>query len=175
MSRRRYYHSRDGRELTEEEATDENGIIHDGVRMVTPLYLTDARGRTLTDAFGQPLPAIGGRSGYTFVDDADNAQRRREDYDFYKAELSNRWKSGLEQGDRFQLGDKRVEVLGFDDNDKMHVAGIDVDLRQEAYQEYKQYYPTLGKRRRSPTTRTTTRRRRGSESAKTASSSLQGH
>ena len=149
MSRRKFY-DRAGNEITEDEAVDENGIVKDGVTMRSPIYLTDARGRTLTDAFGQPLPAGGGRSGFVFVDDTDNDQRRREDYDFAKAKLSAEWKGGLEAGDPVTIAGQRLHVLGYRrDNGKM-VLGDAVDgdaLKEQAYNISKQELSDAWRRR----------------------------
>ena len=97
---KRYYYTLDGDPLTEDEAIDENGIIRDGVTTRFPLFMTDSDGRTLTDAFNQPLDPTYSRRGYVFTDN-NNRERVVDDShpDVQKAYLSNAWKGGVKPGD----------------------------------------------------------------------------
>ena len=47
------------REIDEDDALDENGIVRDGVTMRCPVMMRDSLGRELTDAMRQPLTSSG--------------------------------------------------------------------------------------------------------------------
>ena len=140
MTARRYFYK--DQEIDEADALDDNGIIKDGVTLHYPVYLKDGSGNLLDDGLGQPLPAEGRRCGYVFTTDA-RAERRLEDRDFHRAELSARYKGGIAAGDHVSIGDRRLEALGYNpENGKLVLADTaELDgesLKEEAYTAYKQ-------------------------------------
>ena len=170
----------DGRQISEDEAFDENGIMRDGVgtrvrTMMrdgievaegimmhdTPVPLgyqlvTDGEGRTLTDAFGTPLSPHHGRKGYTFVDNS-NCKRPIDDShpDVQKAYLSNAWKGG-----HFELGDQVVvegrPMVGTHYTHATHVEFVDIntldgdELKKRAFDEYKAHLSGAWKKQKEP-------------------------
>ena len=124
----------DGRQIDESEAFDSNGVMRDGVGLrvgtmmrdgvevaegimmfdqPVPLgyqVVTDSNGRTLVDAFNEPLSPHYGRKGYTFID-ADRSIRE-QNHQLRKAELSARCKGGLQLGDEVIIDGERMKVCG---------------------------------------------------------------
>lgn len=124
----------------EEDTYDENSLLKDGKSARVPVFLRDSADRVLVDGLGQPLPAAGRQSGYVFAD--ANVRRRAEDRDYAKAELSARWRGGLQQGDHVKIGDRHLEVIGNNPNSGKLVladtAQLDADeIKQAAYDAYK--------------------------------------
>ena len=139
IAKRKYYF--DGEEIDEVEALTDEGIVKDGVSVRYPLYLEDSLDRRLTDVMGTPLSTTGRTSGYVFAD--TNAARCQERRDFQKAELSARYKGGLQTGDHLTLSDRNMEVIGRNpDNDKVRLADtstLDAEaIKQEALDAYNQ-------------------------------------
>ena len=125
-------------EIDDDDDFDENGLLKDGKSARVRLEMRDSAGYLLVDASGRPLPAEGRTAGYVFAD--ANAERRVQDYDFQKAELSSRWKGGLEAGDHLTIGDKRFEILGTNPNNGKLVfadtEGLDAgEIKQQAYND----------------------------------------
>ena len=56
MSAKPTYWMKD-RQISEDEALDDNGIVKDGVRTRFPTFMRDSAGNMLVDALGQPLQA----------------------------------------------------------------------------------------------------------------------
>lgn len=142
MKKPRYFYQ--DHEISEDEAFD-NDILKDGVRMVSSVMLMDSAGNMLVDALGRPISA--GHHGYAFAD-AD-AKRRIEDRAYAKAELSSRWKGGLQDGDHVTIGDRRLEVTGRNpENNKLvlsDTAQLDGDeVKREAYDEVSRCWPWPG-------------------------------
>jgi hypothetical protein len=112
-------------------ATDEGGVLG-GERVRIPLYLMDALDPTqqaialsrmqLSDGLGN---AAGHRPGFVFSDAIDH-RRLAEHRDFAKAELSARYRGGLQQGDRVQLGDRAMTVVGRNsENGKVRLSEVE--------------------------------------------------
>ena len=131
------YFTKDGKQIDEEDAYDESGMIKDGVRMHVPLMMCDSNGHMLVDALGEPLPSNGGRvAGYVFRD-TDNTVRE-ENYQLSKAQLSAAWRGGLRLGDEVMIGDQRMRVSGNNrDNNRpilSDASTVDADAQQSAYE-----------------------------------------
>ena len=140
------YFTLDGDPLTEDEATNPDGTLRSGVRMHVPMFMRDGNGRTLVDAYGEPLPPKFGRRGYAFVDNS-NRERPIDDShpDVQKAYISSYWKGGLEPGDFITVDGRTLVGDGYTDNGGVEFYPIaDGDaLKKCAYDEAKR---ELGKR-----------------------------
>ena len=136
MARTRRY------ELDDEDAADENGILRDGARIRVGVQMLDSAGRPLVDGLGQPLAGGSRCSGYVFVDEHKGSQRA-VDHELRKAQLSAAWRGGLRAGDQLTIGDQRLDVLGYNADDRLVLAdaseldreaGLDADsIKQQAY------------------------------------------
>ena len=136
MARTRRY------ELDDEDAADENGILRDGARIRVGVQMLNSAGRPLVDGLGQPLAGGSRWSGYVFVDEHKGSQRA-VDHELRKAQLSAAWRGGLRAGDQLTIGDQRLDVLGYNADDRLVLAdaseldreaGLDADsIKQQAY------------------------------------------
>ena len=169
----------EGRQISEEEAFDSRGILRDGVSTQIPtmwrdgvevtqgiqmydtpvplgdLVVTDSEGRTLVDAFGQPLSPKFGRMGYAFV---DNSNRERPVDDSHpgvqKAYISSAWKNGVEPGDVVNINGR--PMVGTQFTDESHVEFVDIntldadELKEDAYQQYKKHVSGAWKKQKEP-------------------------
>ena len=129
-----HYEDEDEGELLQDE--DDN-LLRDGEVMRVRMFMRDSFGRPLTDALGRPLAAQGRSAGYVFAD-TGQAERLAENRDFQKAELSARYKGGLQEGDHVRIGDRQLEVIGRNpSNNKLTLADtaqLDAEtLKREAY------------------------------------------
>ena len=128
---------------------DDDTVLRDGEYVRVPLmmrdgdddgdnFLTDSDGRVLTDAFGEPLFTKYNRRGFVYID-ADRSVRE-ENYQLRKAELSNAWKGGLQDGDHVDIDGRNMEVIGRNvDNGKLVLADtaeLDADdIKRTAYND----------------------------------------
>ena len=157
---------RDNRQLTEEEAFDERGVLRDGVcaRVKTmmrdgkeiaenimmydnpvPLgyqLVTDGEGRTLVDAMGTPLDPTYSRRGYVFTDNTNRERPIDESHpDVQKAYISNNWKNGVEPGDVVTINGRQMIGTHYTDEGSVEFADINTmdgdALKKCAYDEAK--------------------------------------
>jgi hypothetical protein len=101
--------------------------------------VTETAGFILKDALGDPLPAQGGRRGYVFGD-AASFERREAAYQRSKADLSVRYKGGLETGDTFSYGDTTLVVTDATE-ERLRLSNINFldgeQRKRDAYEEAK--------------------------------------
>ena len=113
--------------------------------MHVPVFMRDSEGRTLTDAFGEPLDPSYNRRGYVFTDNSNRPPPTDDDHpDIRKAALSRAW-----QGGHFEPGDAVVYegkiMVGTHYTDESHVEFVDIrsldgdQLKQDAYNQYKKH------------------------------------
>ena len=107
----------------DDDAYDERGLLRDGHKVRVPVMMRDAD--SVQSAIAQ-----------------EDARRHwHEQRDFAKAELSARWKGGLETGDVVRLGDRMVTVRGRSPETGNVIvkdaAKLDAEtIKQEAYDAY---------------------------------------
>ena len=164
----------DGRQISEEDAFDENGVMRDGVGMrvgtmmrdgievaegimmfdrpvpLGDLVVTDSEGRMLVDAFGEPINPRWNRRGFVYMD-ADRSIRE-ENCQLRKAELSARWKGGLQLGDEVIIDGERMRVSGSNrEGTKPILGGADtVDAAERAYDGYEKHLSGAWKKQKEP-------------------------
>ena len=154
-----YYRLSDGVELTEDEATDENGCMRSGVKMSVPWYMRDSNNNVLTDAFGEPLNPTFNRRGYVFTDNSNRSPPSDDDHpDVRKFALSKAWEGGqIEPGDAFVY--EGTPMVATHHTDDSHIEFVDIrsldgdKLKQDAYQQYKAHLSGAWKRQKEPSPR----------------------
>ena len=109
----------------------------------------------LVDASGAPLNW--NRLGFVYLDGHDNTVRS-QNHQVRKAELSARWKGGLQDGDPVHMGDRNLEVVGHNPkNNKLVLADTDMvdgdQLKSDAYKEYKKHLSGAWKKQKEPSER----------------------
>jgi hypothetical protein len=108
------------------EEDEDDRVIEDGKRIRVPMTMMDSMQRSIAGSVAT-------------LDGDVQLVSRQELADWDKAQLSARWKNGLQDGDTFRLGERMVTVQGRNPATGKVVlrdASTSADGRQEAYDSY---------------------------------------
>jgi hypothetical protein len=150
MPHAQYFDSRSGRQLSEDEALDHNGVIKSGVILRTPMsardaglprFTNDAGPLRLVDGYGNADPLALRRAGFRQLvggDSFDLRDAKRAAYQDYIDRMSRVWRAdAAEEEDDDDVLD--AATTKHNENDRRSVADIARDRRRNMDRLYAEY------------------------------------